>query len=186
MDDYYDIDAILAEQQRIPSTLLVDIPGLGLDEQNGGGDMQANSTVELPYWIAETLAANDFIELQMPKPFSARMRRILQASCTNVNFHTLCPYFYEFGLKLAVTFDEPQLNDLLAEVYRKRLELILDAAQRADSQNMAEFVSQLDESEKKVYILAKQSTQSIRQWQKGQLYRLQMADVLKAFRGGGQ
>ncbi|KAJ1922889.1 DNA replication protein [Tieghemiomyces parasiticus] len=191
MEDYYDIEAILADQQRIPCVLLVDTPGLGMGDgdhhsaagSNGGGNViPAQTKLELPYWLAEAMAANDLCELQMPKPFGSRMRRTLQASCYNVNFHSLCPYFYQFGLKLAAALDEPQLNELLADVYRQRLALILDAAQRADSQNMAEFVIQLDESERQVYKVAKRGTHAVREWQRGQLNRLQMAEVLKPFR----
>ncbi|KAJ1972550.1 DNA replication protein [Dimargaris xerosporica] len=167
---------------RIPCTLLVDLAGLQLDDSHGQGDVQAGTKLEIPFWLAETLAANDFVDLDLPKAFTARTRRILQASTTNVNFHTLCPYFYQFGMKLAETLQEPQLNQLLSDVYRERLQVILDAAQRADSQNMIEFVSQLEESEKQLYTLAKQSTQEIRQWQRGQTAKLQMADVLKSLR----
>ncbi|KAJ1660020.1 DNA replication protein [Dispira simplex] len=149
MGDYYDIDDILADQQRIPCHLTVDIPGLATNEtRSNGGQLQADTTIELPLWMAESLAANDFVELQLPRPYGSRMQRILYASCRNVNFHALCPYFYKFGLKLSLALDEPQLNELLADVYRQRLELVLDAAQRSDAQNMVEFISQLDETEK--------------------------------------
>ena len=61
--DYWSVEAILAESQRLPCTFSVDVPGLGYLEESGEIDvrvrltqMQKHTRVELVYWMAHMLA----------------------------------------------------------------------------------------------------------------------------------
>ena len=36
---YYDIDAILTDAQKVPCTFDIDVPGLGILDNNAGGDV---------------------------------------------------------------------------------------------------------------------------------------------------
>ena len=72
---YYDIDAILATQQKLPCTFRLDIPGAGYLESEDANDVswpdphivlvqsltstqqiKQGQKVDLPYWLAELLA----------------------------------------------------------------------------------------------------------------------------------
>ncbi|CCG81782.1 DNA replication complex GINS protein psf-3 [Taphrina deformans PYCC 5710] len=65
---YYDIDAILTTQQKLPCTFKFDIPGLGHLESSDTKDIKEGSRVELSYWLAELLAirysASDTLSVQ--------------------------------------------------------------------------------------------------------------------------
>lgn len=61
--DYWSVEAILAESQRLPCTFGVDVPGLGYLEESGEVDvrktltqMHKHTRVELVYWMAHMLA----------------------------------------------------------------------------------------------------------------------------------
>ncbi|TPX34693.1 hypothetical protein SmJEL517_g02784 [Synchytrium microbalum] len=97
---YFDIESILADQQRVPCFFAYPVPGYGFLDGNNEADLPANTRVELPYWMAETLAIHNYVELDLPKFYSARVREDLQAAPTAVNIHHLCPYFYEFGIRI--------------------------------------------------------------------------------------
>ncbi|KAJ3315774.1 DNA replication protein, partial [Blyttiomyces sp. JEL0837] len=55
-DEYWDLDAILADHQKVPSFFLADVPGYGFLEGNHEENLSRNTRVELPYWLAEFLA----------------------------------------------------------------------------------------------------------------------------------
>lgn len=61
--DYWSVEAILAENQRLPCMFAVDVPGLGYLEESGEADVRApltqihkNTRIELAYWMAHMLA----------------------------------------------------------------------------------------------------------------------------------
>lgn len=53
---YWSIDSILADSQKLPCTLNLDVRGLGYLQGNSEPDIQQHTRVELPFWIAELLA----------------------------------------------------------------------------------------------------------------------------------
>lgn len=61
--DYWSVEAILAEDQRLPCVFAVDVPGLGYLEKTGEADVRAaahqmhkNTRTELVYWMAQLFA----------------------------------------------------------------------------------------------------------------------------------
>ncbi|PVU93212.1 hypothetical protein BB561_003403 [Smittium simulii] len=140
--DYYDIDDILAVQQRVPCNIKQDIIGLSYNYNLEPSVNKANSKITLPFWIADALDAEEYVEMNIPVAFSKHTQRKLLAS-TNLNLNALCPYFYKLGERFAEL--SPNLADFLSHVYLQRLELISNQAQHDSS---SEFLSQLDTHEK--------------------------------------
>jgi hypothetical protein len=57
MPGYFDIEAILCEEQLVPSVLLCDAAGLGwLDVSSVSEDLVANTRMDLPLWLAQSLS----------------------------------------------------------------------------------------------------------------------------------
>lgn len=61
--DYWSVEAILAENQRLPCVFSVDVPGLGYLEESDEPDvrflliqMHKHTRIELAYWMAHLLA----------------------------------------------------------------------------------------------------------------------------------
>ena len=108
--DYYDIDDILATQERVPSRLEVPLYNLGFLDPNSEGDhLQAGMKIELPFWLAKDLCSRRrrIASVELPKPYREGYRQILKADANVVDLHKLGPYYYNFGTKLLhFSFDE--------------------------------------------------------------------------------
>lgn len=99
--DYYDLDVILMEQQSIPLTFKMPVPGLGyLEGSNHQHDLREGTPLFLPLWLIETLAIDGIVNPSLPKAFSASNLKNLRASASSVDLYTLSPYYYLFGEKL--------------------------------------------------------------------------------------
>lgn len=180
-DNYWQLDEIIADHQKIPCYFHLTIPGYGFIEGNNDHDvcrqyylarfrslvilmlmlgfahyahsffrqLAPNVRVELPYWLAEHLALNDHIELDLPKCFSQRTRNDLNAAPTCVNLNRLCPYYYRFGVKIIDLIVDETLPQVLANAFKQRLPLIMDYTQTSRLRtDRSEFIQSLDETEK--------------------------------------
>ena len=59
------------------------------------------SRVEVPLWLATTLAIRSYVTLELPRVFQPAFREMLLADPAVVDLHSKCSYFYEFGIKIA-------------------------------------------------------------------------------------
>jgi GINS complex subunit 3 len=127
---FLSIDDILAEEERVPCVFLTTARRLGhLDPTSGSGvrslrrfhfrlrfpgsvavfhtllffpqDIEEESRIELPLWMAETLADHQYVVVQLPRNFSAKVREAMLANPENVRLRERSPYFYEAGLRLS-------------------------------------------------------------------------------------
>ncbi|PVU92961.1 hypothetical protein BB560_003117 [Smittium megazygosporum] len=153
---YFDIDDILAVQQRVPCIVRQNVVGLAYDHNMEPSENKAGSKLSLPFWIADSLDAEEFVEMDIPLPFSKQSQRKLLASA-NVNLSIICPYFYKLGSRFAEL--SPNLADFLMHVYIQRLVLIYNQAQYGSS---SDFLSTLDYTEKKY---SSASFQAYLEWQ---------------------
>ncbi|KAI0265132.1 GINS complex Psf3 component [Gloeopeniophorella convolvens] len=154
-DEYYSIDAILSENQKIQCAFKVDIPDMGHLEGGTERDIKAHSKVQLPLWLAFILIYSDYADFAVPAPFSARVRNALNAEARSVRLAALVGaggLWYGFGktvMRLCVLlFPSPSLSscsphaprrlddapanemsELLTKTFRSRLVEVIDQAQ---------------------------------------------------------
>ena len=79
---YYDVDAILAEEELIPCTTLFDFSHLQELDPDGGCRkkyLPENSRVKLPLWAVEKWANLGFVRLQLPRHYGRKARERLEA-----------------------------------------------------------------------------------------------------------
>ncbi|KAI8914734.1 hypothetical protein DFJ77DRAFT_541252 [Powellomyces hirtus] len=178
-DEYWDMDAILSEQQKIPCFFHSNVPGYGFLEGNHEVDLSANVKVELPYWLAAKIALDDYIDLEVPPCFSQRIRNDLNASPTSVNLNRLCAYYYRFGVKIINLIDDERLPQILTEAFRARLPLIMDYTQTSRLRtDRSEFIYSLDETERELYKLGHETVTEMTHWDRRRAVRIQTAEVL--------
>ncbi|EEB05521.1 GINS complex subunit Psf3 [Schizosaccharomyces japonicus yFS275] len=161
---YYDIDSIIAENQKIPCTCLVSIPGLGHE----GREVSQGSKVELPFWLAEVFAVNSFVDIHMPPPFSSVVRNALKANPNTVALRDTTTHFYHFAEQLLHVVSDTSLAEVVLDTLRQRSMEIADAAvnpQGAIQQNNS-FIEGLDDFERLLFRLAYLSHRDIARWQK--------------------
>lgn len=85
---YYDIDAILAEEELVPCTTNFDFSHLGhLDPDNLHDKhyLPEGTRIKLPLWALEKWASLDFVHLGLPRHYSRRARERLEAAPSEVN-----------------------------------------------------------------------------------------------------
>ncbi|EGF99678.1 uncharacterized protein MELLADRAFT_68412 [Melampsora larici-populina 98AG31] len=175
MDDYYSLDQLLAESQKIPCTFNVKIPNMGHLEGTHQRDILPHSPLELPFWLTSLLLVDDqdYLSVQMPKAFDSRVRNALSASAKSVNLRTLAS-----GTG-GTWIEDLGLRKVLYKTLKDRLEEIIDLAARLptghqDRSNRTnnnlnletdEFLNGLDEWEKEILKVGQESTKKMKLWE---------------------
>ena len=100
--NYLNLDEILSEEERMPSIFLIDGSGLGhLDSTNDLIDLPANTKIELPFWLVQTLLEKNMIEIELPKHYGSRIREDIMAGALAVPLREYSFYYFEVGWKLS-------------------------------------------------------------------------------------
>lgn len=84
---YYDIDAILAEEELVPCTTQFDFSYLAhLDpDVHDKSYLPEGSRVKLPLWAVEKWAEVNFVSLALPRHYQRKSRERLEAAPSEVN-----------------------------------------------------------------------------------------------------
>ncbi|PWN53589.1 GINS complex, Psf3 component [Violaceomyces palustris] len=131
--NYWDIDSILSDNQKLPCTFNLTVPNLGHLESNDERDVKQHARLELPFWLAELLALNDVVSISMPKAFGPRVRGALDANAQSVQLRNLNIWWYALGLRLGNLIDSTDLLDVLSKTYTSRLPQIYEQSQHLAS-----------------------------------------------------
>ncbi|KAH9045142.1 GINS complex, Psf3 component [Lactarius hengduanensis] len=180
-DDYYSIDSILSENQKIQCTFKVDIPDMGHLDGGHERDIKAQSKIQLPLWLAFILIYSDYVDFAVPTPFSSRVRNALNAEAKSVRLSALVGaggHWYGFGKIIMRLLDDAQANemsDLLTKTFRDRLAEVIDQAQHfaalgpaggggQSGDSALAFREGLEVSERELFSLAQESAKKTKQW----------------------
>lgn len=185
--DYWDLDSIIADQQKVPCFFKSDVPGLGFLEGNLDNDLNKDNRIDLYFWLAQPLAMGNYVDMELPACFHERVRNDLNASAVAVDIKQLSPYFYKIGTNIVqLTGNTPELNltGILNQALIERISTIVDHAETAKTSNRADqtkFLMSLDETEREIYKLARTSMSSVDMWmtRRKSMARLRKADSLK-------
>jgi len=179
--DYFSVEAILAENQKIQCTFKHDLPDLG---HLGGGserDIKTLSKIPLPLWLSYTVLYSDWADFNIPLPFGARVRNALKAEARSVKLSSLVgagSSWYGFGRTIMNMLDDSQahgMSDMLAKAFRLRLLEVIDQAQHFAALGPAggggttgdtaqSFREGLDATERELFTLAQESAKRTKQW----------------------
>ncbi|KIJ56636.1 hypothetical protein M422DRAFT_22788 [Sphaerobolus stellatus SS14] len=181
-DDYYSIDAILANNQKLQCIFSVDVPGLGYLDGGTEDDIKVGSKIQLPYWMASILLLADYADFTIPSPFNARVKNALNAEPRSVKLSALVGgggQWYGFGKMVAQLLQREQadeISNVLMKTFQQRLVDLMDQAQHfggtASSMGSggrsgdpsAEFREGLEAKERELFTLAQDSTMRTKQW----------------------
>lgn len=113
--DYFSVDAILAENQKVQCTFRQKIPDMG---HLGGGserDISESQKIQLPVWLAYTVLYSQWANFNIPGPFSQRVRNALRADACSVRLSNQVgagSTWYGFGKTIVDLLDDEQAADL--------------------------------------------------------------------------
>jgi len=138
---YYDIDAILAEEELVPCTTLFEFSHLAdLDpdgthhrqqrqqneEENDCGESSAylpeNNRIKIPLWAVEKWATLGFVRLQLPRHYGRRARERYDADPGDANLRKRNERFFLSGRRLVHLIEQSstQVAKAIASLPRSR------------------------------------------------------------------
>ncbi|XP_050398039.1 DNA replication complex GINS protein PSF3 [Patella vulgata] len=186
-DNYFNIDGILATQEKIPCKVELPIYRLGyLDSSSDSDDLLPGTKLELPYWMARGLCSRrrQIVSIEMPKQYREGYREILTADATVVDLHQLGPYFYSFGTDL-LNFDHPEVNDIakcLIKTMQTRIRTIMDSSQNSFKLDTSNITSKLDEMEKHLFNAGQHGLIEFQKWETRETEKLVTSEMVKKHR----
>ena len=101
--DYFNLDDILATQEKVPSRFELPVYRLGfLDPSTNDEHLSKGTKLDLPYWLARDLCTRrrKIVSVEIPKVYGENYRQIFKADANVLDLHKMGPYFYKFGVKL--------------------------------------------------------------------------------------
>ncbi|KAI9800659.1 MAG: hypothetical protein M1825_003981 [Sarcosagium campestre] len=158
MSQYYDIDAILTDSQKIPCTFQLDVPGLGFLSGSAGTEMKRGTRVELPIWLGHNLVvgtgpgSETLVNAEPPDALSSRVLNALKADARTIDIRAIAPYFYNLGAKVLEISEEEEIISTLIESFKQRAAEIADQGLTPNGAlgDGADFESGLDETERQL------------------------------------
>lgn len=172
---YYDLDDILAVQQKVPCRFNCTVPGLGYLEGNPGRALEANTKVDLPFWLASvlnTILAQDdssqddytFLDIEDPEFINTKVLNAIRASATTIDLHKIAQHYYNLVIRWCTMYSQDDLVKTVMEMLRQRAVEINNFASNANKLVHNEFLYSLDEWEKKLYKITSESNKDMREW----------------------
>lgn len=127
MTDYYNPHHILADETVVPVRFLSSVTGLGraLDPSCHDLDLPADTTVELPVWLALPLAKRGMVELKTPGTYGEKFRRRMNAGAECIRLKGRAPYFYEVGKKCNDILQDVEVSNFLVRTFKTRYHELL-------------------------------------------------------------
>ncbi|GAW01885.1 dna replication complex gins protein psf3 [Lentinula edodes] len=182
-NDYFSIDAILAENQKVQCKFKQRIPEMG---HLGGGserDITPLNKRQIPIWLAYIIIYSDWADFDIPRPFSNKVRNALRAEPRSVRLSNLVGAgtgWYVFGKTIMDMLGDEQgveMSEMLVTTFKGRLVDVIDQAQHfaalgpvgggggggIDSAPQM-FREGLDTTERELFVLAQESAWRMKKW----------------------
>eukprot|EP00741_Cyanophora_paradoxa_P021636 tig00000241_g20883.t1 len=165
---YYDVDAILSEEERFPVVTSNEGRNLGhLDTADpySRKHLPVGAKLELPLWLGLAMATKNHISFATPKSFSQRTCEDVEADPTVINLQEKSPFWYENGMKLVKhQKDKANLVSVMQTAFRERYKLIFDRAYSSQNRDVSSFVSKLTSFERVLFRTGQAAAVSAEQW----------------------
>ncbi|RWS10398.1 DNA replication complex GINS protein PSF3-like protein [Dinothrombium tinctorium] len=169
--DFAAIDDIVALSKKVSCRFVKSVARLGFIDQSADCEHVAEGTqLELPLWMAKTLAARGLITVDPPKGYNQIYREILDADASVVDLHKLGPHFYAFGGHL-VAMNAPEGEEIaksLVHTFHQRLHKIMDFSLNASEDTPFElhaFKNNLDSCELELFEEGSNCLKDVKKWE---------------------
>lgn len=182
MDDYFDVDAILRDEERVPVEFNTQAHNLGyLDPASDSPDLEPGAALELPLWLAAVLANRNIVDVSLPRVFTGRTRQALIADAPTVALRDKGAFYYEIGVELAelVRPPNPPLVQLLRTVLAKRYAGVLDISTNSLGQDTTYFTRQLTNLERNLFEAGYWNTSAFYAWKTRRMEKLTTSSIMR-------
>lgn len=170
--NYYDLDDILAEAEKVPTKFNFTVPGLGYLEGNPGKSIHEDTKIELPIWLAKILATltideesnQSFIDLKDPEFINSKVLNAIKTDPVSIDLHSLTPFYYAIILKWGNMYNDDILIENVMNCLKSRSLEVYNFSNNANKTLNNEFLYSLDEFEKALFKLISESNKLMRKW----------------------
>ena len=141
------------------------------------------SQVDLPLWMATSLADRGMVEVRNPVNFDVGVRNALKADPGSVNLRVRNPYYYEVGMDLCTLVGASELARDLPGILRKVLAVrfndIFDRSMNSPNEDTTMLTQDLTNLERELFESGHQSASRLFKWKTRKLTRLSTARVFR-------
>ncbi|TEB17648.1 hypothetical protein FA13DRAFT_1767849 [Coprinellus micaceus] len=162
-NDYFSVEAILAENQKIQCTFKHEIPNMG---HLGGGTERERTKLQLPMWLAYVIIYSDWAEFNIPQPFGLKVRNALKAEATSVRLSNLVGaggMWYGFGKMIMDMLSDEQASEM-SEMMTKAFKDAQHFAAIGPGGAGGSGSDGLDATEREIFTLAQASAKRMKKW----------------------
>ena len=184
VEDFFDLDDILASQQKVPCQFEQPVYRLGfLSPQASGEHILTGSKMELPLWLARVLGSRrrGIVKVDLPKQYRETQRDIMSADASVVDLYKQGPYFYAMGVKM-LCFDHLERGDLarsLLEAFLNRFRPIMDTSHHTLDIATTPLVERLDKAERELFRTGVRAVAAFSRWERGKSHRMEASSVVQ-------
>ncbi|KAJ8612271.1 hypothetical protein CTAYLR_002936 [Chrysophaeum taylorii] len=157
-----DIDELLAEEEIVPCTLLVD-------------------GVNIPLWLAKNLSEKNMVRVELPPQYGEAARDKLLDGGVSVNLRAMGEYYYTVGREIAILRRDDDLRKfLLKTLSGPRYEKILDWSRSSARADASDLLDILTEEERELFYAGFHAHNHHLAWKARKMVRLQTSEVFAA------
>lgn len=169
LGNYFDIDAILVEDERVPCVFNTSAFNLGhLDPGKGDKDLQEGSRIPLPLWMGGHLARKNYVLLNLPQHYGATMRSRLSADAASVPVRDRSAHYFEVGMRLCSLITDleviPEVKEALRSGLGQRVVDLVSRAQSAHGKDLTLQCRQLTDEERDLFNLTRATCLEFDNW----------------------
>ncbi|EGV64475.1 hypothetical protein PSN45_004784 [Yamadazyma tenuis] len=168
--NYWDVSDILASSEKIPTRFNFTVPGIGHLDNQPGKAIKKDTKVELPFWLAQSLAVApvsgdaSIIMLLAPDALNNTVQNAIKSDPVSIDLHSIAPNFYILAERWCALFTDEELSETLKKLCKERAYEINNFASNTSKQINNNFILSLDEFEKKLYKRTMESNRNLRDW----------------------
>lgn len=171
MFNYYDLDEIIMENEKVPCKFNLTIPPSGIIKNFFNQIIKKNNIFNLPLWLAEILAScellegssESFVDLVDPQFLDHKSINAFKTSAVSVDLQKISPNYFKLVEKWCSLFENPEIVDVVMKLFKERALLINNFSNSINHSNNT-FLHTLDGFEKNMYRLVLESSFQIKQW----------------------
>jgi hypothetical protein len=176
--NYCSIDHILMEEEKIPSTFMTSVYGIGfLDPANSEFDLPADTKMEFPFWLANKLRKFKIVDIDYPTAYERRRLNNLKLSPTHESLGKF-PYFFELGIKLSRRIDHGEVGQILLECLSPRFLSVFDSAMNLPSEKFNDLKCDLTNMENQLLMTGFRVRNQLLLWKNKKLNVIQSSEAI--------
>lgn len=165
--NYYSIDEIEAESEKVSVLAQETIPGIGFLKSDGAPDIVEGTKLRLPLWLAEPLATatissdsnKTFMSIDAPESFRQEVLNALKTDACEADLSAQSPVFTTLALRWLRTFESRELADVVFEMTPARTAMIFNLAATNQRPPL-----KLDEHERQLFRTVAHTTRDLKRW----------------------